>query len=614
MADNYINVSVTSRQNQKVTVSTPPASAEVTATTDTGKFWAKTAEKWAISDTIVENKDYSSKYYAEQAKLNATNAGAYESAVKNTYNAFLEISDDSIMAVQNAKDEAVATIASSISDIDNVKTEAVESVTSIATTGVASVDEKINTGIANIEAKTSVGVELVEATKTNAVNTINITKNDGVIAVSNEAKKQIKNIESTGFYMRDDKLYFINSEGQEEEFKSGGINDKITNCLLEVPQRIKLELADGVLTLKAGSTVTVPNGFEADGTTQKFDYVTVESDIICSNYSSVVEACFIRYEAGKVFADWGTHHFVTRDNVDGYSGWAYNTSANVIDYYNNGVGQNIGCSLPLGVITGNGTNAKSIDNVFNGMGYIGSTVWVDKGIKCLIPNGRNEDGSLKNIEYTFPKTIQYYASTINVDGEYQWFVNEFGGTYSEYVSNLRVVKSKVDMPTPAVNTYLRVYVEDENNWYYTNNGEPYFKNNMACLASYHADANNNVTRFEAQNTFRAVDYNEFSNTPHIVETYVNGASWYRVYSDGWCEQGGFIAKPSANTSITITFLKPYANTNWGCSDMIYATSSLSGPWNIVHCPSVVTNITANSFTRSIGNGGSYRWRAYGYIA
>ena len=39
--------------------------------------------------------------------------------------------------------------------------------------------------------------------------------------ITQEGEKQFQNIQSTGFYMRDDKLYFINSEGEEEEFKSG---------------------------------------------------------------------------------------------------------------------------------------------------------------------------------------------------------------------------------------------------------------------------------------------------------------------------------------------------------------------------------------------------------
>lgn len=42
-----------------------------------------------------------------------------------------------------------------------------------------------------------------------------------------------------------------------------------------------------------------------------------------------------------------------------------------------------------------------------------------------------------------------------------------------------------------------------------------------------------------------------------VESYQNGSSWYRVYSDGWCEQGGVYT--SGNT---LTFIKPFKDTNY----------------------------------------------------
>jgi len=47
----------------------------------------------------------------------------------------------------------------------------------------------------------------------------------------------------------------------------------------------------------------------------------------------------------------------------------------------------------------------------------------------------------------------------------------------------------------------------------------------------------------------------------IVETYVNGLSWYRVYSDGWCEQGVYrdIADPSG---ASVSLLKAYKDTNY----------------------------------------------------
>lgn len=58
------------------------------------------------------------------------------------------------------------------------------------------------------------------------------------------------------------------------------------------------------------------------------------------------------------------------------------------------------------------------------------------------------------------------------------------------------------------------------------------------------------------------------SVPHVVESYQNGTSWYRVYSDGWCEQGGEILIPGAS-SASISFIKPYANTDY----MIMLTSA-----------------------------------------
>ena len=55
---------------------------------------------------------------------------------------------------------------------------------------------------------------------------------------------------------------------------------QISNCITEIPQDIKLELnSDYSITLKAGSKLYIPNGFETDGTTRKFDTKIIESDI-----------------------------------------------------------------------------------------------------------------------------------------------------------------------------------------------------------------------------------------------------------------------------------------------------------------------------------------------
>ena len=51
-----------------------------------------------------------------------------------------------------------------------------------------------------------------------------------------------------------------------------------------------------------------------------------------------------------------------------------------------------------------------------------------------------------------------------------------------------------------------------------------------------------------------------NNLLSLKESYHNGTEWYRVWSDGWIEQGG---KFELNTTLkTLTFLKPYTTTNY----------------------------------------------------
>lgn len=53
----------------------------------------------------------------------------------------------------------------------------------------------------------------------------------------------------------------------------------------------------------------------------------------------------------------------------------------------------------------------------------------------------------------------------------------------------------------------------------------------------------------------------------VVESYRNGTEWYRIWSDGWIEQGGYFEK-KRDTALTVTFLKPYADTNYTFTNMV----------------------------------------------
>ena len=52
-----------------------------------------------------------------------------------------------------------------------------------------------------------------------------------------------------------------------------------------------------------------------------------------------------------------------------------------------------------------------------------------------------------------------------------------------------------------------------------------------------------------------------SSRGYLVQSYVNGTSGYRVYSDGWCEQWGRITV-GLDSSVIVTFLKPFMNASY----------------------------------------------------
>ena len=64
----------------------------------------------------------------------------------------------------------------------------------------------------------------------------------------------------------------------------------------------------------------------------------------------------------------------------------------------------------------------------------------------------------------------------------------------------------------------------------------------------------NVARIEEKLT----DVNAASRG-YVVESYHNGTGWYRIYSDGWCEQGFY---DTTNADHVVTLLTPMAGTNY----------------------------------------------------
>lgn len=99
-----------------------------------------------------------------------------------------------------------------------------------------------------------------------------------------------------------------------------------------------------------------------------------------------------------------------------------------------------------------------------------------------------------------------------------------------------------------------------------------------------------------------------------VESWHEGTEWYRVYSDGWCEQGGKIVCAGDSGALqTINLFKEYVDTNYNIQTSYTDTTGIGTYFAIM-----ITNITTSSFKASSWAYGTwydgyYSWRTCGYI-
>ena len=108
---------------------------------------------------------------------------------------------------------------------------------------------------------------------------------------------------------------------------------------------------------------------------------------------------------------------------------------------------------------------------------------------------------------------------------------------------------------------------------------------------------------------------DLSNVPNskgiLVESYRNGDSWYRIYSDGWCEQGGTITTHGSSTQFNQTFLKNFANIP---NVQITLETTYMQSYYAAHMG--VNSVTVSGFNYYSGMIGLSKtfWQACGYIS
>lgn len=94
---------------------------------------------------------------------------------------------------------------------------------------------------------------------------------------------------------------------------------------------------------------------------------------------------------------------------------------------------------------------------------------------------------------------------------------------------------------------------------------------------------------------------------HIVETWQSGTSWYRIWSDGWIEQGGKLTPASGGQNVNL--YKKYTTTNYGVQATNCDSANTRGAqaW-VVDASTIKVRATSGTSASST----PCCWYAYGY--
>lgn len=312
--------------------------------------------------------------------------------------------------------------------------------------------------------------------------------------------------------------------------------NQITNCITEIPQRIKTDVVDGTLTVYAGTVAIVPYGTEdrtsefpigstfihenfkvvdtqfetsGDASGKFLVWVEVQNNIVVSASTTDTQERLLELNISNNSTKTVVN--TTSSNV-AYSGTGnsanYRTDLNIIQYHEAGVLQDEVLSFPIMRVKADGTNLLgSISQVFNGIGYIGTYTWKEKDIVGLSPNGFNNDGTLANIEW---KTDKCIGRQLSGSGTFALFISKDSSI--DYVP-----LNTYELTSNPSSTCRRYYNQIDN---YIHSAE----NNTIRYGYVYIGtctiSDGKITSFDVKQPFRAVDYND-------LETNLDG-QWVAV--------------------------------------------------------------------------------------
>jgi hypothetical protein len=701
---------------------------------DYSSYYSELSKAWAIKmNGMVSKEDYSSKYYATQAKANAE-------TTENNLNSVISEHEQITNEITEARENISGDLTGALTDIVNARDNGVAKVT----------ETKINS-LSEIESAKSEAEQTI-TTGLNNFNTNAQAKSDSLqkqfdTSISDIKKQEttsINAVKKTGFYMQDDKLYYINADGETKEFISGGGRELleiyidpfcdesenkgriangqiiVQNQFLEATKKLKKRVGWDSENKKATlntSLVCTEEEWQAIKTASKLGQcgkfvIDDEAGIIrlpaivnINGLTDLSKCGLIKdeslpahkhtrgtmeisgafgpvhqydfYENGAFYRSWTGNKSGSGGGKGDWSNWEFRASRNWTGstsapdnatYQENAPVQQEAVQYPyvICVNTGveeakrpinnyqvNNTNSllegKYTDHILNNLSWLRSQGQYNSGtiynkayeLILKIYNGTETivgisvkakgDSSITdydfvidttNTEFRLPIKSRLASGKAVVGNGVALGLSTGSANYGMYYfndNNLYVlnassgsygasVGSSVDLEHPGVgNTALGVTTDGSKSGIETDDTGIY-------LYYYIGDTLQNVDLINIARMQEQITDINAQSRGYLIESYTDGTSGYRLYSDGFCEQRGY-SNVDSNTLRTITFLKPYKDTNYvvtlGDSNigMSNANSRIAKVASITTKNMVVTGI----FNNALGTDFHFYWRTCGYV-
>lgn len=271
--------------------------------------------------------------------------------------------------------------------------------------------------------------------------------------------------------------------------------EKASNCVLDIPQNIKLTLENNVLTVKKGSILTLTGSTYATATT---------NHDVTRTYNSLADGRYFIFMAGNLgslgtarkISDVGSGDTVP-DSSSSLTAF-YNTADKKMYVKENNVWTVWNVVYPLCIIEASdgavsfAKDSNGNDMIFNGACFVGHHAVVYPNIKVLIPNGINDDGSLASIN-VLKQSLEIIDLGTNTSFS---LLFRPAGTIQRVLYQSHDKKSELQNVTATI----QYVAETNSDWIYSNGvfTEQFDNNARLLFINYSIDSNSIVTNFTIQ--------------------------------------------------------------------------------------------------------------------